>query len=77
MSNSNYRTQTTETQGPWYVATDWTVEPELTEAKRDSDGRFLRQNVKLETVVRVQSASNVEMANLYGVDADELFAGRR
>lgn len=70
-----YTAVLTKPQAPKFVVDmEWMVEPVLTEKRRDSDGRFLKVHVPLNTAERTHSAANVEMANRYGVDADELFA---
>lgn len=68
-------TTITKPQAPRTIINmQWVVEPVLTEAKRDSDGRFLKRHVKLAAAPKAQSAANVAMASAFGVDASELFA---
>jgi hypothetical protein len=81
---SNYSVVETVAQEPvWAVAPVWMVDysaPLVNEqrtGRRSADGKFLKLHVKLEQPTKVQSASNLAMAELFGVNADEIFAGSR
>ena len=54
----------------------WMVEPELIEAKRDSDGRFLRRNVNLNVKPVAKFLDALAGRSDYD-DSDMLFAARR
>lgn len=75
---NNLNITTTKTQAPvWMLDYSAPLVNEPRTGRRSADGKFLKLHVKLEQPAKVQSAANVAMAELFGVDANELFAGSR
>jgi hypothetical protein len=75
---NNLNITTPKTQAPvWMLDYSSELVNENRTGKRDSSGKFLKLHVELEQPAKVQSASNLAMAELFGIDADEIFAGSR
>lgn len=60
----------------WLVDYSGEVVSEMPAGNRDSDGRWLKKHVSLNVAPRMHTSADVAMAEAFGVDCDELFAGR-